>query len=101
MPESIRRSKLEMSISLLEFLFFRGPSKTTHLINRANMSHHILMKVLKGLIKQKLVEERHVDGKSIYKITKKGINALKGFLKFKKIFLEESKNQFERISEFI
>jgi predicted transcriptional regulator len=56
---------------------------------------------LKGLIKQELVEEQHVDGKSIYKITKKGINTLKGFLKFKKKFLLESKSQFERISEFI
>ena len=101
MPESIRRSKLEMSISLLEFLFLRGPSKTTHLMYRANMSHHILIEVLDGLIKEELVVEGHVDGKSIYKITKKGINTLKGFLKFKKKFLLESKSQFERISEFI
>ena len=99
MPDSIRRSKLEMSISLLEFLFLRGPSKLTRLMYRANMSHHIIMKVLKDLIEQELVEERHVDGKNIYKITKKGINILKGFLKFKKVFLRES--QFERISEFI
>ena len=100
MPDNIRRSKLEMSISLLEFLFLRGPSKPTHLMYRANMSHHILMKVLEGLIKEELVAERNVDGKSIYKITKKGINTLKNFLEFKKVLLE-NKSKFERISEFI
>lgn len=100
MPDSIRRSKLEMSISLLEFLFLRGPSKPTHLMYRANMSHHILMNVLEGLIKEELVAERNVDGKSIYKITKKGINTLKSFLELKKVLIE-SKSKFERISEFI
>jgi len=79
------RSKLEMYISVLETLTFRGSMTTTGLTYKTNVSHSVLKQFLNRLIDQNLIEER-LDGQSrIYTITQNGLHTLKCFRELKQM----------------
>jgi len=87
----VRRSKLEMYISILEFLSLRGPMKTTHLMYKTNMSYRVLMEFLDKLIDRDLVEQRKTSEKRVmYAITQKGTSTIRSFRQFRQILSESA-----------
>lgn len=81
---NMRRSKLETYIDILSALANRGPLKITHISYKANLNFNTLQKCLKFLVKQNLVEEKVTeDGRRVYVITPKGVNAIKAFIELK------------------
>lgn len=80
----MRRSKLETYIDILSALANRGPLKITHISYKANLNFNTLQRCLKFLVRQNLVEEKFTeDGRKVYAITPKGINAIKAFIELK------------------
>ena len=91
----MRRSKLEMNISILRVLAQRGPLKLTHIMYKANVNCSVLKEYLDFLTKQNLVEERMVGkSRTVFAITQKGITVLKQFRELKQVLpiVEEAKN---------
>lgn len=83
---SVRRSKLEMYIDILEVLAQRGPLKLTHVMYKANVNCSVLKDYLEFLLKQELVEERSLGKKRIvFAISQKGITVLKYFRELKQV----------------
>ncbi|MEM0489567.1 MAG: winged helix-turn-helix domain-containing protein [Candidatus Bathyarchaeia archaeon] len=84
MVSNMRRSKLETYIDILSALANRGPLKITHISYKANLNFNTLQRCIKFLVKQNLVEEKVTeDGRRVYAITPKGINAIKAFIELK------------------
>lgn len=91
----MRRSKLEMNISILRVLAQRGPLKLTHIMYKANVNCSVLKEYLDFLTKQNLVEERMVGkSRTVFAITQRGITVLKQFRELKQALpiIEEAKN---------
>jgi predicted transcriptional regulator len=91
----MRRSKLEINISILKVLAHRGPLKLTHIMYKANVNCSVLKEYLDFLTKQNLVEERTVGkSRTVFAITQKGITVLKQFRELKQVLpiVEEAKN---------
>jgi predicted transcriptional regulator len=81
---TMRRSKLELHIDILEALARHGPLKLTYIMYNANLNYSILKQSLDILIQQNLVEERTLlkrrhKTKGVYAITGRGLTALKYF----------------------
>ena len=77
---SMRRSKLEMYIDILNVLAKRGPLKVTHIMYKANVNCNVLKEYLNVLIKQGLIEERVIGkGRVVYANTARGTTVLKFF----------------------
>ena len=76
----MRRSKLEMYVDILKVLALRGPLKLTHIMYKANVNCSVLSEYLEFLLKQGLVEERHVKkNRNVYAVTQQGLTVLKSF----------------------
>ncbi len=76
----MRRSKLEMYVDILKVLALRGPLKLTHIMYKANVNCSVLSEYLEFLLKQGLVEERHVKkNRIVYAVTQHGLTVLKSF----------------------
>ena len=76
----MRRSKLEMYVAILKVLALRGPLKLTHIMYKANVNCSVLSEYLEFLLKQELVEERHVKkNRIVYAVTQHGLTVLKSF----------------------
>ncbi len=93
---TMRRSKLEMYVDILNVLAQRGPLKLTHVMYKANVNCGVLKEHLEFLIKQGLVDERIIRRERVvYAITQRGINVLKQFKELKEVLpiIEETKNQ--------
>ena len=76
----MRRSKLEMYVDILKVLALRGPLKLTHIMYKANVNCSVLSEYLEFLLKQGLVEERHVKkNRIVYAVTQNGLTVLKSF----------------------
>ena len=76
----MRRSKLEMYVDILKVLALRGPLKLTHIMYKANVNCSVLSEYLEFLLKQGLVEERHVKkNRTVYAVTQNGLTVLKSF----------------------
>jgi predicted transcriptional regulator len=77
---SLRRSKLETCLSILEILGSRGPLKITHVMQKANVNCNVLKNYFDFLIKQGAVEEKCVEReKIVYAITERGLYLIKCF----------------------
>ena len=94
----MRRSKLETYVAILSVLANKGPMKMTHIMYKANVNCSVLRDNLDFLIKQKLVEERTIKERTIFAVTKPGINVLKYFKELTKALpiIEETRNQPKR-----
>ena len=92
----MRRSKLEIYISILSVLAQRGPLKLTHIMQKANLNCNVVKDNLDFLIKKELITERTLrrDNK-VFAITQSGINVLKYFKEITKalLFIEETRSQ--------
>ena len=76
----MRRSKLEMYVDILKVLAQRGPSKLTHIMYKANVNCSVLSEYLEFLLRQGLVEEKHVKkSRTVYAVTQQGLTVLKSF----------------------
>jgi len=56
----MRRSKLQMYLAVLEALARHGPMRLTKITYKANLSYGQLKPILKGLMKNELVQERRL-----------------------------------------
>jgi len=88
----MRRSKLEMSISILKALSYNGPSKITKITYKANMNCSQLKPFIADMIQKELVEKRTLGkGKVVYAATPKARKILSYFSELKEILqIEES-----------
>jgi predicted transcriptional regulator len=92
---TMRRSKLEMYIDILQVLSRRGPLKLTHIMYKANVNCKVLKEYLDFLTKQNLIEERAVGkSRTVFAITQRGITVLKYFRELKQVLpiIEEARN---------
>ena len=79
---SVRRSKLETCLSILETLAVHGSLKVTHIMKKANVNCNVLKKYLVFLIKQGAVEEKCIaTEKMVYSITEHGLYLIRCFEK--------------------
>jgi predicted transcriptional regulator len=77
---SLRRSKLETCLSILEALTIHGPLKITHVMQKANVNCNVLKNYFDFLIKLGAVEEKCIAPKKfVYAITKHGLYLIKCF----------------------
>ncbi len=93
---NMRRSKLEMYVDILRVLAQRGPLKLTHIMYKANVNCSVLSEYLEFLLKQELVEERHVKkNRIVYAVTQHGLTVLKSFRELSQALpiVEEEKRQ--------
>jgi predicted transcriptional regulator len=83
---SVRRSKLEMYMDILEAIDLKGQLKLTHILYKTALNTLELKNDLSLLISKDLVEERMLnDSLTVYVITKKGRNLLQIFKEFNNI----------------
>src|SRR5665647_1626309 len=83
---SLRRSKLETCLSILETLASHGPLKITHVMQKANVNCNLLKNYFDFLIKQGAVEEKCVEReKIVYAITGRGIYLIRCFNDLNKV----------------
>ena len=83
----MRRSKLEMSLDVLQVLSERGPLKLTHIMSKANVNCNVLKWYLDFLTKQGLVEEKIIrKEKLVYAITERGVRCSRVSENSKKYF---------------
>jgi predicted transcriptional regulator len=76
----MRRSKLEMCLSILETIASCGPLKITHVMQKANLNSIVLKNYFDFLIKQGAVEERCVGrDRIVYAITARGLYLIRCF----------------------
>jgi predicted transcriptional regulator len=76
----LRRSKLETCLGILETLFYSGPLRITHVMQKANVNCNTLKNYFEFLIKQGAVEEKCVERDRIfYAITDRGIYLVRCF----------------------
>lgn len=76
----MRRSKLEISVDILNVLARKGPLSLTHVMYKANVNCNVLKNYLALLIKQGLVEERSILGeRAVFVVTEHGIIVLNNF----------------------
>ena len=57
----MRRSKLQMYLAVLEALALHGPMRLTRITYKANLSYGQLKPILKGLMKNELVQEKRLN----------------------------------------
>jgi predicted transcriptional regulator len=82
----MRRSKLEMYISILEALAYNGPSKITKITYTAKMNFGQLKPIIEDLIEKKLVEEKLFrKNKIAYSATPKARTILSYFNELKEM----------------
>ena len=87
----VRRSKLEMYLSILEFLSLKGPSKPTHIMYKTNLCYRFLNEFLDNLIDRELVEEQATaEDLVLYAITQRGQDVVRSFRQLRKIMCEPS-----------
>ncbi len=66
----------------------RGPLITTHIMQKVNINSKALKGYVEFLIKQGLVEERHVkEGRIVFEITPRGVLVLKGLKELERVLL--------------
>lgn len=88
--KSLRRSKLEIDIDILEVLAHYGPLKLTHVMYKVNLNCSTLKQFLNFLTEQKLIEEQSLSKKkrqkTLYVITERGKIALAHFKEIRRAF---------------
>jgi predicted transcriptional regulator len=83
---AMRRSQLEIYISILQALLFYGPLKLTKITYKANVNCDILKERLAVLIEKGLVEQRsYHKGRVLYAATPKAKTILSYFDSIKEI----------------
>jgi predicted transcriptional regulator len=83
---AMRRSQLEIYISILQALLFYGPLKLTKITYKANVNCDILKERLAVLIEKGLVEQRsYHKGRILYAATPKAKTILSYFDSIKEI----------------
>ena len=81
----MRRSKMEMYISILEALAYNGPSKITRITYKAKMNFSQLRSIMDDLIQKRLVEERKLKNNAAYLATPKARIILSYFNQLKEM----------------
>jgi len=82
----MRRSKLEMYVSILEALSYNGPSKITRITYTAKMNFGQIKPIIEDLIENNLVEEkRFKKNKIAYSVTPKARTILSYFNELKEM----------------
>jgi predicted transcriptional regulator len=92
-PMSVKRSKLEQYIEILNTLNQKGPRKSTGILEEISNSHNFLKEHIDFLMKQGLVKQRNIGKQVVYRHTQRGIAVLRYFSKH----LLESPNR-QRVS---
>lgn len=64
-----RRTKLEMSLDILEVFVNHGPIRLTRVSQKAKVNYVLLKKITKGLLSQRLLEERKTKNYVAYVAT--------------------------------
>jgi predicted transcriptional regulator len=91
----MRRSRLEISMDILEVLAFKGQLRLTHLMFKSNVNCCVLKEQLEFLIKNGLVEEKMLRKRAIYAITSRGLQVLKTFREVKELFPPEEEERLQ------
>ena len=94
--ETMRRSKVEMHVDILEVLDHCGPLKLTHVMNVVNVNCSMLREYLDFLTKQGLVEVKIIGKeRKVYAITQLGVTVIKQFRELKEVLpiVEETENE--------
>ncbi len=93
----LRRSKLEMHISILKALTHHGPLRLTHIMHKANVNSLKVKECLGFLEKNGLVKKALLDkDTTVFSITKKGVSALTYFKEIEDTLLAEE-NAFKHL----
>jgi len=72
-----RRTKLAIFSDILRVLQNSGGrAKPTHILYGANLSHKRMKQYLEEMLKNGFIEIRDVNGKVVYRITKRGLQFL-------------------------
>ena len=75
----MRRSKLEIYITVLESLASYGPMRLTKITYKSNLNYVFLKQVVNELKENQLIEERKIKNSSIYAATPKAKVVLSKF----------------------
>jgi predicted transcriptional regulator len=76
----LRRSKLEMCLSILETLARNDPLKITHVMQKSKLNCNVLKNYFDFLLRQGAVEEKCVEReKIVYAITQRGLYLIRCF----------------------
>jgi predicted transcriptional regulator len=92
----VRRSRLEMYLSVLSVLARQGPLRLTHIMYEANVNCSVLCEYLRFLVEKELVEERSVGkNRAVFAVTERGVTVLKYFVELKRVLpiVEEDEGQ--------
>jgi predicted transcriptional regulator len=89
----MRRSRLEISIDILEALAFDGQLRLTQLMYKSKINCCVLKEQLESLIKNGLVEEKMLKKRAIYAMTSRGLQVLKAFREIKEVFPPEEEER--------
>jgi predicted transcriptional regulator len=81
----MRRSKMEMYISILEALAYNGPSQITRITYIAKMNFSQLKPIINDLIQKKLIEEKKLEKRIAYSATPKARTVLSCFNELKEM----------------
>ncbi|MBS7621540.1 hypothetical protein KEJ32_05455 [Candidatus Bathyarchaeota archaeon] len=74
---------MEIYFDILDVLVRYGPLKLTHIMYKANVNCDTFLKCINYLIKQGLVEERFMEGKRVYAVTRRGLDVIRAFKEVK------------------
>lgn len=90
----MRRSKLEIHLSIIRVLAQKGPLKLTHVMYKANVNCSVLKEYMDFLIQQNIVQERVMKKERIvYELTEKGFAILKTFREVQTLLPLEEENK--------
>lgn len=82
----MRRSKMEMYVSILEALAYNGPSQITRITYTAKMNFSQLKPIVDDLIQKKLIEEKKLrKNRIVYSPTPKARTILSYFNELKEM----------------
>jgi predicted transcriptional regulator len=87
----MKRSKLEIYVTVLEAFVKLGPAKITRVTYEANINHNLLKQIINSFLKSGLLEERKTKNRSLYVATAKAELTIKQFKEISQLFscLEE------------
>ena len=90
----MRRSKMEMQLSIIRTLAQKGPLKLTHIMYKSNVNCSVLKEYMDFLIEQNIVQERTIKKERIvYQLTEKGFSILKTFREIQMLLPVDEENK--------
>ena len=78
-----KRTKIEIIHDMLHAILTKGKMKPTHVMYKANLSHHLLKQYLDELVSKEMIKEIKEKNYTYLIITDKGVEFLNEFRKMK------------------